>query len=81
MENYRYYQGMELVINKLSDLLKDKTVGSIADRALLLSYQAAYEKKPDKAIKMQKDAIAMISEMTSENALLLSNLYANLGGM
>ena len=81
MENYRYYQGMELVINKLSDLLKNKAVGSIADRALLLSYQAAYEKKPDKAIKMQKDAIAMISEMTSENALLLSNLYANLGGM
>ena len=37
MENYRYYQGMELVINKLSDLLKDKAVGSIADRALLLS--------------------------------------------
>ena len=36
MENYRYYQGMELVINKLSDLLKDKAVGSIADRALLL---------------------------------------------
>ena len=81
MENYRYYQGMELVINKLSDLLKDKAVGSIADRALLLSYQAAYEKKPDKAIKMQKDAIAMIPKMTSENALLLSNLYANLGGM
>ena len=80
MENYRYYQGMELVIDKLFDLLKDKAVGSIADRALLLS-QAAYEKKTDKAIKMQKDAIAMIPEMTSENALLLSNLYANLGGM
>ena len=30
---------------------------------------------------MQKDAIAMIPKMTSENALLLSNLYANLGGM
>ena len=81
MENYRYYQGMELVINKLSDLLKNKAVGSIADRALLLSYQAAYEKKPDKAIKMQKDAIAMISEVTPDNALLVSNLYANLGGM
>lgn len=81
MENYRYYQGMELVINKLSDLLKNKAVGSIADRALLLSYQAAYEKKPDKAIKMQKGAIAMISVVTADNALLVSNLYANLGGM
>ena len=70
-----------MVINKLSDLLKNKAVGSIADRALLLSYQAADEKKPDKAIKMQKGAIAMIAEVTPDNALMVSNLYANLGGM
>uniref|UniRef100_UPI004055F5B4 Archaeal ATPase n=1 Tax=Agathobacter sp. TaxID=2021311 RepID=UPI004055F5B4 len=81
MENYHYYQGMELVIDTLSTLLKDAAIGSVSDRALLLSYQAAYEKKPDKAIKMQKDAIAMISEVTPDNALLISNLYANLGGM
>ena len=30
MENYRYYQGMELVINKLSDLLKDKAVKAVS---------------------------------------------------
>ena len=81
MENYHYYQGMELVLDKLSTLLKDLTVGSVSDRALLLSYQAAHEKKADKAIKMQKDAIAMIQEVTTDNALLISNLYANLGGM
>ena len=81
MENYHYSQGMELVIDKLSALLKDKTVGSVSDRALLLSYQVYCEKKPDKAIKMQKEAIAMIPEVTADNALLFSNLNANLGGM
>lgn len=81
MENYRYYHGMEVVIDTLSVLLKDVDVGSVSDRALLLSYQAAYEKKADKAVKMQKDAIAMIAEVTADNALLVSNLYANLGGM
>ena len=81
MENYRYYQGMELVLDTLSNLLKDTAVGSVSDRALLLSYQAAYEKKADKEIKMQKDAIAMIPEVTADNALLVCSLYANLGGM
>ena len=81
MENYHYYSGMDLVIDTLSALLKDVTVGSVSDRALLLSYQATYEKKADKAIRMQKDAIAMIQEVTVDNALLVSNLYANLGGM
>lgn len=81
MENYRYYMGMELVLDTLSALMKDVAVGSVSDRALLLSYQATYEKKADKAIKMQKDAIAMIPEVTADNALLVSNLYANLGGM
>ena len=81
IENYHYYQGMELVLDTLSAMLKDVAVGSVSDRALLLSYQAAYEKKADKAIKMQKDAIAMIQQVTADNALLVSNLYANLGGM
>lgn len=81
MENYHYYPGMELVLDTLSALLKDAATGTVSDRALLLSYQAAYEKKADKAIRMQKDAIAMISEVTADNALLVSNLYANLGGM
>lgn len=81
MENYHYTQGMELVIKKLSELLKDKTVGSASDRALLLNYQAFCEKKADKAIKMQKEAIAMIPEVTADNALLAANLYSNLGSL
>lgn len=30
---------------------------------------------------MQKDVLAMIPEIISDNALLVSNLYANLAGM
>ena len=81
MDKYRYGQGMEVVLNELSALLKDKTIGSASDRALLLSYRAYGEKKPQKAIKLQKGAVAMITEITPDNALLVSNLYSNLGGM
>ena len=81
MDKYRYDQGMEVVLNELSALLKVKTIGSVSDRALLLSYRAYGEKKPEKAIKLQKDAVGMITEIAPDNALLVSNLYSNLGGM
>ena len=79
MEKYQYVQGMELVLNELSTLLEDKSVGCDSDRALLLNYHVYCEKKPEKAIKLQKEAVAMISEITPDNALLASNLYSNLG--
>ena len=72
---------MELIISKLSTLLQDKTSGSESDRALLLDYQAACETKTEKAIKMEKEAISLITEITQDNALLVSNLYSNLGGL
>ena len=81
MDKYHDSQGMELVLNELTALLKDRSVGSVSDRALLTSYRAYGEKKPDKAIKLQKEAIAMLPEITADNALLVSNLYSNLGGM
>ena len=81
MEKYHYTQGMELVLKHLSELLKNDAVGSISDRALLMDYRACCEKKLDKAIKLEKDALAMLAEITSDNALLAANLHANLGGM
>ena len=81
MEKFHYVQGMELVLKHLTELLKDDAVGSISDRALLMDYRACCEKKPDKAIKLEKDAVAMLTEITSDNALLAANLHANLGGM
>lgn len=81
MEKFHYVQGMELVLKHLTELLKDDAVGSISDRALLMDYRACCEKKPDKAIKLEKDAIAMLTEVNSDNALLAANLHANLGSM
>ena len=81
MEKFHYVQGMELVLKHLAELLKDDAVGSISDRALLMDYRACCEKKPDNAIKLVKDAVAMLTEITSDNALLAANLHANLGGM
>ena len=81
MEKYHYTAGMELVIDKLTELLTDETVGRSTDRALLLDYRAACEEKTEKAIKLEKEAIALIPEISEENAHLVSNLYSNLGGL
>ena len=79
MEKYSYTQGMELVLNELSELLKDKSIGSEADRALLLDFRAFREMNLEKAIRLEKEALAKFTEITPENALLLSNLNSNLG--
>lgn len=81
MEKYHYTAGMELIIGKLSGLLTDETVGRSTDRAVLLDYRAACEEKTGKAIKLEKEAIALIPEISEENAHLVSNLYSNLGGL
>ena len=81
MEKYHYTAGMELIIGKLSGLLTDETVGRSTERAVLLDYRAACEEKTEKAIKLEKEAIALIPEISEENAHLVSNLYSNLGGL
>ena len=81
MEKYHYTAGMELIIGKLSGLLTDETVGRSTDRAVLLDYRADCEEKTEKAIKLEKEAIALIPEISEENAHLVSNLYSNLGGL
>ena len=81
MEKYHYTAGMELIIGKLSGLLTDEAVGRSTDRAVLLDYRAACEEKTEKAIKLEKEAIALIPEISEENAHLVSNLYSNLGGL
>lgn len=69
MEKFRCTQGMELVLKHLKELLKDDAVGSVSDRALLMDYRTCCEKKPDKAIKLAKDAVVMHTKITSDNAL------------
>ena len=72
---------MKGIIQELKVLLKTKSIGTDSDWALLLDFQAAIETKPEKAIKLEKDALAQIENITADNARLVSNLHANLGGL
>ena len=81
MEKYRYKKGMKEIIYEMKQLLKGNGNGTDTDRALLLDYQACMETKPEKAIKLEKEALAQIKEITEDNAHLVSNLHANLGGL
>ena len=81
MDNYNYHKGMKGIIRELKVLLKTKSIGTNSDRALLLDFQAALEIKPEKAIKLEKAALALFKEITEESAHLVSNLHANLGGL
>lgn len=81
MEKYRYRKGTKEIILEMKQLLKGNENGSATDRALLLDYQACMETKPEKAIKLEKEALAQIKEITEDNAHLVSNLHANLGGL
>ena len=79
MDNYNYQKGMKEIIQELKNLLKHKDIGTDSDRALLLDFQATLETKPEKAIKL--DALAQLKNITADNARLVSNLHANLGGL
>lgn len=81
MEKYHYQKGMKDIIQELKQLLKENSNGTTSDRALLLDYQATIETKPEKAIKLEKEALAQFKEITEHNAHLVSNLHANLGGL
>ncbi|MCD7737339.1 MAG: NB-ARC domain-containing protein [Lachnospiraceae bacterium] len=81
MEKYSYEQGMRLIIQEMKPLLEDKSAAAVNDRALFLDYEAACEKKTEKAIKLEKEALALLPEINEDNALLAANLHANLGGL
>jgi GTP cyclohydrolase II len=81
MDNYNYQKGMKEIFQELKNFLKPKDIGTDSDRALLLDFQATLEIKPEKAIKLEKDALAQIENITADNARLVSNLHANLGGL
>ena len=81
MEKYHYQKGMKKIIQELQHFIKASTYGTASDRALLLDYQATLEPKTEKAIKLEKEALAQIKETTKENAHLVSNLHSNLGGL
>ena len=81
MEKYHYQKGMTEIIQELKFLVKTNNHGTASDRALLLDYQATLETKPQKAIQLEKEALTQIKETSKDNAHLISNLHANLGGL
>lgn len=80
MQKYGYESGMELILAEMTSVLKEDSVGSVSDRALLLDFRAACEKKPEKEVKLERRALELIDEVTVENAHLAANIHANLGG-
>lgn len=80
MEKYNCKSEMKIVIEKIAHLLSNKTTGNNNDRALLLDYHAAMETRINKAALIESRAVALLGEITEENALLAANLNANLGG-
>ena len=80
MQKYGYESGMELILAEMTSVLKEDAVGSVSDHALLLDFRATCEKKPEKAVKLEKRALELLDEVNAENAHLAANIHANLGG-
>lgn len=81
MEKYHEENGMQRILRELSSLLEDTSIGTVSDRALLLDYKATLERNIGKAVKLEKEAMSLLSPVTPENAHLVANLYGNLGGL
>lgn len=80
-EKYRCQRGVVALVHELESLLADSTLGALNDRALLLSYQALCANSPVVAVHLQEQALTLLTDIAADNALLASNLHANLGGM
>ncbi len=80
-EKYREEKVMKRLIGEMEALLADPDVGGAKDRAVLLDCRAAVEKDTARAIRLIREALALLPEVDAANALLVSNLNANLGGL
>ena len=81
MDKYRYEPGMQAIIEEMTTILSDDSVGTSADRACLLDARAVLEKNTKKQIELVEEAIRVLGEVHSGNAHLAANLHANLGAL
>ena len=81
MDKYRYESGMQAIIEEMTAILADNSVGTSADRACLLDARAVLEKNSKKQIELVQEAIRVLGEVYSGNAHLAANLHANLGAL
>ena len=69
---------MTLILSELTNLLRDETVGTAEDRALLLDSRAWMLERDEERIPLLKEAIALLPEVNAANGHLASNLHSNL---
>ena len=81
MEKYQYENDMKRLIEEMETIIKKGKNVSGKDKAILLSCRAVCEKKNVRAIKLLQEALTLLPEITPDNALLVSNLNSNLGGL
>ena len=81
MDKYRYESGMQTIIEEMTTILSDDSVGTSADRACLLDARAVLEKNTKKQIELVEEAIRVLGDVYPGNAHLAANLHANLGAL
>ena len=81
MDKYRYEAGMQVIIDEMTTILSDDSVGTSDDRACLLDARAALEKNTKKQIELVEEAIRVLGNVHPGNAHLAANLHANLGAL
>ncbi len=79
MEKYRHQSGLTQIIEELTGILRDDSVGTPKDRALLLQCRYACEKNPRIGVKYLEGAVELLPDLDESNAELFSNLHSNIG--
>lgn len=81
LDNYHEYDLMERIISETENLLSDKTLGTVNDRALLLNNKAMLpmnrNEKLAKSISMMNKALSICD--SNANSVLFANINMNLG--
>lgn len=79
MWKYRSEDAQFQILRTIGKLLEQESLGSVNDRALLLDCYAAIERKTEKAIQLDEEALSMLPETNKGNVHLTANIHANLG--
>lgn len=81
MQKYGDTVGMKRIVSELYSQLQDQSIGTVTDRVLFLDCCAACETRTRNAIQLEQGAVALLGDVTPENARLAANLHANLGSL
>lgn len=81
-DRYDYKNGKEQVIDEITTILQDDTMGDEVDRAWLLDYRASQEDDPEKAIKLALEAEELIGKkIGKDSAPVAASVHSRLGAL